>query len=160
MKNNKLKNTTGESFGIPERRSEGVAGPSREVSRRDAVASGPDEAGLANNTVGKSDTQRKSTHTAPQLVERKTELRGLHIGATRQPKSTIRRQTEQDLYCPDPEVTYVKAERANHDLVCTLMERQDRMNEAIFLKINDFGYRLEDVEEWKDAKLEKQGRTR
>ena len=118
MKNNKLKNTTGESFGIPERRSEGVAGPSREVSRRDAAASGADEAGLANNNAGKSDTPKKITHTAPQLVERKTELRGLHIGATRQPKSTIRRQTEQDLYCRDPEVTYVMAERANHDHVC------------------------------------------
>jgi len=160
MKTNEQKNTTTGSFGIPERRSDGVAGPSREVSKRDASASGSDKAGQENNTIVESDTTQKSTHTAPRLVERKTELRGLDIGATRQPKSTIRRQTEQDLYCPDPEVTYVKAERANHDLVCTLMERQDRMNEAIFLKINDFGYRLEDVEEWKEAELEKRGRAR
>jgi hypothetical protein len=32
------------------------------------------------------------------------------------------------------------------DLVCPLMERQDRMNEAIFLKIHDHGYRIGDLE--------------
>jgi hypothetical protein len=33
------------------------------------------------------------------------------------------------------------------DLVCSLMERQDRMNEAIFNRINDIGYRVGDLEE-------------
>ncbi|MCX6688773.1 MAG: hypothetical protein NTZ39_03640 [Methanoregula sp.] len=48
MKTNEQENKTGESFGIPERRSEGVAGPSREVSKRDASASGVDDAGQEN----------------------------------------------------------------------------------------------------------------
>ena len=139
------------------RRSAGVTGPSREVSQRDAAASGSDKAGEENNNVGTSDTTKKITHKAPQLVERKTGLRGQGIGASRESKSVIRKRTEQDIFSLDPEVTYVKAERANRDLVCTLMERQDRMIEAIFLKINDFGYRIEDLEEWKEEKL---GETR
>ena len=33
------------------------------------------------------------------------------------------------------------------DLVCSLMERQDQMNEEIFCKINDLVYRVEDIEQ-------------
>jgi hypothetical protein len=153
MKTNEQENTTGGSLQIPVRRSTGVTGPSREVSKRDAAASGSDKAGLENNNVGTSDTTKKITHKAPRLVERKTGLRGQGIGASRESKSTIRKRTVQDIYSSDPEVTYVKAEMANRDLVCTLMERQDRMNEAIFLKINDLGYRIEDLEEWREEEL-------
>jgi hypothetical protein len=59
----------------------------------------------------------------------------------------MRRRTERDLSSSDPEIPYAKTERAVRDLVCSLLERQDRMNEAIFLKLNDLGYRLDDVEE-------------
>jgi hypothetical protein len=41
----------------------------------------------------------------------------------------------------------VKFEAAARDLVCSLMERQDRMNKEIFLRINDLGCRLEDLED-------------
>jgi len=83
---------------------------------------------------------------APKYVERATALRGLHISPPRRKKSAVRKQTEQDLRGRDPEVPCLKAENAIRDLVCSLMERQDRMNEAIFLKINDHGYRLDDLE--------------
>ena len=46
-----------------------------------------------------------------------------------------------------PEIPYVKFEKAARDLVCSLMERQDRMNEEIFLKINDLEYRVDDIRE-------------
>lgn len=81
-----------------------------------------------------------------RLVERATALRGLPISAPRRKKSALRKQTEQDLRGRDPEVPCLKTENAIRDLVCSLMERQDRMNEEIFLKINDLGYRLEDLE--------------
>lgn len=74
-------------------------------------------------------------------------MRGQSIARPFAPKSIRRRQTERDLYDKDPEIPYVKFERAARDLVCSLMERQDRMNEEIFYKINDLGYRLEDLEE-------------
>lgn len=89
----------------------------------------------------------KKTASPPRLVERKTELRGMGIAARREQKKTVRRRTERDLAMSDPEVPYARTERAVRDLVCSLLERQDRMNEAIFLKLNDLGYRLEDVEE-------------
>jgi len=41
----------------------------------------------------------------------------------------------------------VKFEAAARDIVCSLMERQDRMNEEIFNRMNDLGYRFEDLEE-------------
>lgn len=157
MKTNKQENTTEGSIKIPVRRSAGVTGPSREVPVRVAASSGMEKAGPGNNNVGNSDITKKSTHKAPGQAERKTGLRGQGIGASRESKSTIRKWTEQDIYSPDPEVAYVKAEVANRDLVCTLMERQDRMNEAIFLKINDLGYRIEDLEEWKEEELDKRG---
>ena len=42
---------------------------------------------------------------------------------------------------------YVKLEAAARALVCSLMERQDRMNEEIFYKLNDLAYRVEDLEQ-------------
>ena len=95
--------------------------------------------------AGKPITPRKSP--VPRLVERVTALRGLSISRPQEPKSTCRRQTQLDIYAKDAEIPYVKFEAAFRDLVCSLMERQDRMNEAIFYKINDLGYRLEDLEE-------------
>ena len=89
--------------------------------------------------------QRKSS--APRLVERATALRGWSISRLPEPKSVLRRRTTKDIYGKDPEIPYVKFEAAVRDLVCSLMERQDRMNEAIFNRINDIGYRVEDLEE-------------
>jgi hypothetical protein len=52
-----------------------------------------------------------------------------------------------DIYGREAEVPYVKFEVATRDLVCSLMERQDRMNEEIFFKINDLEYRVDNVEQ-------------
>ena len=84
---------------------------------------------------------------APRLVERVTALRGQGIGRPPEPKSVRRRRTQEDIYGKEPEIPYVKFEAAVRDLVCSLMERQDRMNEEIFLRINDLGYQLEALEE-------------
>jgi hypothetical protein len=83
----------------------------------------------------------------PRLVERVTALRGQSIGLPPEPKSVLRRRTQADIYGKDPEIPYVKFEIVLRDLVCSLMERQDRMNEEIFYQINDLRYRLEDLEE-------------
>jgi hypothetical protein len=80
------------------------------------------------------------------LVERATALRGLSIGAPRKKKSALRKQTELDLRGRDPEVPCLKAENVIRDLVCSLMERQDRMNEEILNRIIDLEYRVKDSE--------------
>jgi len=89
----------------------------------------------------------KCIRTAPRLVERVTALRGQGIARPPEPKNILRRQTQTDIYGKDAEVPYVKFEAAARDLVCSLMERQDRMNEEIFYKLNDLVYRVEDLEQ-------------
>jgi hypothetical protein len=86
------------------------------------------------------------TRTAPRLVERATALRGQRIARPQEPKSIRRLHTRMDIYEKDAEIPYVKFEAAARDLVCSLMERQDRMNEEIFSRINDLSYRIEDLE--------------
>ena len=85
MKTNEQENKTGESFGIPERRSEGVAGPSREVSKRDASASGADIAGQENEEL---EWMRRHVPPDPFLAERKTEI----IGCGVRTRHTVRKK--------------------------------------------------------------------
>jgi len=112
---------------------------------------GPD--GSVEPGTGKTTTDsvgiRKKTRTtiAPRLVERVTALRGQSIARSAEPKSTHRRRTQLDIYGKDPEIPYVKFEAAFRDLVCSLMEWQDRMNEEIFLKLNDLVYQVEDLQQ-------------
>jgi hypothetical protein len=84
---------------------------------------------------------------ATKLVERATALRGQSIARPRTPKSTLRRRTLQDLRDRDLEVPYRQYEAASRDLICSLMERQDRMNEEIFNRIIDLEYRMNELED-------------
>jgi len=90
-------------------------------------------------------TLRRSLAT--RLAERVTALRGQSIARPPEPKSVRRRRTQMDILAKDAEIPYVKFEILFRDLVCSLMERQNRMNEEIFYRINDLRYRLEDLEE-------------
>ena len=110
------------------------------------AASGEQGTGQNSTEPGIGRTSRR-TKTAPRLVERVTALRGQSIAAPKEPKNTLRRQTQADIYNKGAEVPYVKLEAAARDLVCSLMERQDRMNEEIFYKINDLMFRVGDLEE-------------
>ncbi len=112
-------------------------------------ARGPDQTASGGAGTGQDNTNENDDgqdSTSPHLVERMTALRGLSIGQGRIAQSTIRKQTERDLRLSDAEVPYFKTEKAVRDPVCSLMERQDRMNESIFLKLNDLEYRLDDIE--------------
>ena len=86
-----------------------------------------------------------SETTTPHSVERRTGLRGLHIGAAPLPKGSMRRQTLALLNERDPEIPYVTFENALRDLVCSFMERQDRMNEELLLRMIDLQYHMEDI---------------
>jgi len=117
-----------------EKKNTGLGGPGE-------LGTGPEIPEANEKTIA---ARKKS---ATHLVERATALRGQSIAHPRQPKSVRRRITLSDIYGKDPEIPYVKFEAAARDLVCSMMERQDRMNEEIFYKINDLGYRVEDLEE-------------
>ena len=108
-------------------------------------------AGTGQENNDEQDDGQGSTST--RQVERKTGLRGLSIGQGRTVQSTIRKRTERDIRLPDAEIPYFKTEKAVRDLVCSLIERQDRMNEAIFLKLIDLEYRIEDSEQGRKPKV-------
>ncbi|WP_321506328.1 hypothetical protein [uncultured Methanoregula sp.] len=140
---------TGKSPGIAQRETGGSAGNSRTVSQCHELLPGNGCNGPEENTELKwaqRHMPEEERHPIPRRVERKTELRNLSIGTSPKKKSAVRKETERDLSGRDPEVPYVHAERAIRALVCSLMERQDRMNEELFKTINDLGYRLDDVE--------------
>jgi hypothetical protein len=129
----------------------------KEKPSEDSVKKTPGPEGFGEKGTGPNSPAAKEQRMAlrrnyvPRLVERATALRGQSIGRPPEPKSVHRRRTQMDIYGKDPEVPYVKFEAAVRDLVCSLMERQDRMNEAIFYKINDLVYRIEDLEEDRPA---------
>ncbi len=110
----------------------------KEMKNPDLVGPGEPGTGLE---IPAADEKTIAVHkkTVPCQVERVTALR--------RQKNVLRRQSQYDIYGKDPEIPYVKFEAAARDLVCSLMERQDRMNEEIFYKINDLAYRVEDLEQ-------------
>jgi len=119
----------------------------KDVPEPDAVVSGMAGTGQKQGNERVQEPEKNNRHTAPQLVERKTGLRGQAIAPSWAASASIRKRTEHDIREPNAEIPYYKAEKANRDLVCSLIERQDRMIEELFLVINDLKYRLEDVEE-------------
>jgi len=90
---------------------------------------------------------RAGTSPRPKLAARATALRGLSITRPPEPKSSLRRQTLLDIYSKDSEIPFLKFDAAIRDMVCALMERQDRINEVLFCKLNDLEYRVGDLEE-------------
>ena len=135
----------------PEEASEQSPGTSTGVPEPDHGASG--DAGTGQEDNHENDDGGDST--GPRLVERKTGLRGQSIGQGRIAQSTIRNRTERDLRLPDAEIPYFKTEKAVRDLVCSLLERQDRMNEAIFVRIIDLEYRIDDSEQRRNTVVPK-----
>ncbi len=125
---------TENSEDLEENRMPGTVEPGEQETRQNPTA------------AGKGRTPER-TKAAPRLVERVTALRGQSIARSTEPKSVIRRLSQTEIYGKDPEIPYVKFEAAARDLVCSFMERQDRMNEEIFCKINDLAYRVEDIEQ-------------
>lgn len=88
----------------------------------------------------------KRTKTTWSPFERVTVLRGQSVSRTQEPKST-RRRTPLDIFDKDAGIPYVKFEAIARNLVCCLMEQQDRMNEELFSRLNDLAHRLEDLEQ-------------
>ncbi len=125
----------------------------KSITEKDSEKKIPGPSGSGESGTGPKPGEEKKKivqskrPAVPRLVERATALRGQSFGRPPEPKHVIRRGTTMDINAKDAEIPYVKFEAAVRDLVCSLMERQDRMNESIFNRINDIDYRLEDLEE-------------
>ena len=135
----------------PEDASEQSPGTSTVVPEADPVANG--DAGTGPENADEQDDGEDTT--SPWLAERKTGLRGQSIGQGRVAESTLRKRTERDLHLPGAEIPYFRTEKAVRDLFCSLLERQDRMNESLFLKLNDLEYRVDDIEQSRNARVPK-----
>ena len=106
------------------------------IAGADQGGPGPDESLQETGTKGSTD--KKPVITPPVIeVERKTELQGMSAKPCPDNQAKIRRRTERDLKDADADIPYAKTEKAVRDLVCSLIERQDRMNIDIFLEINN-----------------------
>ena len=106
----------------------------------------PAQAGM-NSGAARGEPENPEQDPAPRGVERSTALRGQAIAPGRVPARVVRKNTEDELKEKNPEVPCIKMEQAIRDLVCSLMERQDRMNEEILLRVVDLQYRMDDLED-------------
>ena len=79
-------------------------------------------------------------------VERRTGLRGQAIAPGKNPKSR-RQAVIRELMEIGSDIPYAAVEKANRDLICSLIERQDRAIEGVLLLITDMQYRLDDLED-------------
>jgi hypothetical protein len=123
------------------------------IAGADQAGPGPDA--ILQETGKKGGTDKKPV-IAPLAteVDRKTELQGMSGKSSPEGPAQVRRRTERDLKDPYSDIPYAKTEKAVRDLVCSLIERQDRMNADIFLEINsmqeDIGMLKDQVFKLKD----------
>jgi hypothetical protein len=96
----------------------------------------------------KAGTDKKPVIPHPvNEVKRKTELQGMSTKSSPEGPTQARKRTERDLKDPEFGIPYAKTEKAVRNLVCSLIERQNRMNADIFLEINSMN---EDIGMLKD----------
>ena len=150
--------TEGKSQGISERESEGVAGPSREVSQRDQIVSGAENAGQEENSELEWAKRHVKEEPAPVKQEpvtqepvpqpvrnvfRKTELHGTTPASIPDECKKTRKRTMQSLESPGVMESYHPFEVAFKDFICSLMEHQDMMGEDLLLHIADLQQQID-----------------
>jgi hypothetical protein len=149
--------TEGKSPGISERESEGVAGPSREVSQHDQGSPGAKSTGQEENSELEWAKQHVMEEPAPVEHEtvpqpdgnvfRKTELHGTTTVSTPDKGKKTRRRTMQRLKSPGAAVSYQPFETAFRDFICSLIEHQDMMGEELLLHIADLQQQIDVLED-------------
>jgi hypothetical protein len=132
-------NETKEGAGaVLERRSEGVAGSSREVSKTDEIPPAVSTAGREDNGEKKVQNHVKK----PALVERKTELSGCGMQSKNNLTSkSISEMLEERAFNLPPE------ELENHgELIFFLIDRIDRVSDKLDRKIDRLGRKVIEIE--------------
>ena len=112
------------------------------ISIEDDDREGPDNpADKTTRNVSGAEKPGKKT----RLVQRSTALRGLSANPPQVSTRTRRKIAERDLIKNSnlPMEDYGKDLRK---ILCSLAERQDRLNEDLLLRIRDLEYRVEDLE--------------
>jgi hypothetical protein len=101
MTTNNQENRTKGSCEIPDRRGNGIAGPSRAVSGTDAAASGTDRAGHENN-VDEYDEEDRPLNLVRDVI-RKTELIGWDVWPAHHKRRKIPVEPDEGTDTPEEE---------------------------------------------------------
>ncbi len=140
---------TGEPSVIPQRRSEGIAGPSREVSQRDQNPScTPEGAGRENDELAwaqrhiPEEPVSLDRNARPRLVRRKTEMIGCGVPAGKKRTSALREKAGHLSIDLPPEVL-----ENNGEIVFLLLDQMHRIAERQDKKIDGISRRLSALEE-------------
>ena len=103
---------------------------------------GTDQVGPVATVTRKKAGKKRGTEKKPGIahpvteVYRKTEMFGMSTKSFPEEPAQVRRRTEENIKNPEFGIPYAATEKAVRDLVCSLVERQDRMNAGLFLDIN------------------------
>ena len=176
--------TAGKSLVISERRSEGITGPSREVSKRDEKMPGAGCAGQENEELrwarrhmpdepvvqpAQQPDRENPVKQPVQEVFRKTELHNAPPPPEQDELAKFRQRMMQRLKRRDCEVSYQPYEIAFRDFISSLMVRQDRSDAelreqvaALWEQIGTLEERLERKTDRLDRRLyqlEERGRS-
>jgi hypothetical protein len=102
----------------------------------------------SQENIPDAETIRKTapTKTTWSPFEPVTSPWGQRISRLHEPKSARRHRIRFDIFEKDTRIPCMKLEVTARDILCSLMERQDRMNDEIFSRINDLVHRVEDLE--------------
>jgi len=149
MTEREAKISTAGSERIPQRRSEGVAGPSREVSQRDHEPSGAGGAGRENEELrwAQNHVPDEGGEDRPiRSVFRKTELHYAAPVSCRDTGTRRRRQVKRSPGNPGSGVTLRPLETAIRDVVCSLLDRQDLMERHFLEHAADLQQQIDALE--------------
>ena len=86
------------------------------------------------------------TLNEPKPVERVTALRGQAIA---RPPVALKKRRGMDAdheFLHDSEIPYGELEKVLARVFCALVDRQDRANQVLLLRLNDLEYRMDDLE--------------
>jgi len=128
----------------------GVAGPSREVSKRDSVSSGAAYPGRDDDELRwaqKHVPDNAADHRPKGSVFRKTELHNASQGSPAEETAKVRKRIRRNLDNPGSGVTLRPFETAVRDLVCSIIGQQDLAEEKLFLHIADLQQQITDLQQ-------------
>jgi hypothetical protein len=142
--------TTAGSDRIPQRRSTGISGPSREVSQCDHTPSGAVCAGHDNDELRwarKHVPEEGTGSRTKRSVFRKTELHNSSQGSAEEDAAKTRKRVNRELNDPMSGMTLRPYETAFRDLICSIVGHQDLAEEQLFLHIADLQQQITDLQE-------------
>jgi hypothetical protein len=140
---------TEENNSVTGRQSEGSAGTPRGVSKRDQVPSGADRAGRKNDELewARQHAGEEGVLRKKRGVFRKTELHGILPEDTPGEAKRIRKRTMESLKVPGAVISYQPFEKAFRDFICSLLERQDLLEEKMLLHDADLQQQIDALEQ-------------